>query len=199
MKNLVDQIHSKNLLIRKLKLSDATEMQQLLERNKTYMLPWIPWAKDEPESIETKKEKIRNWNGKFLLDQTYSYGLFDGQETMVGLVFLFTRQGDGILEIGYIIDHLQAGKGYATESSYVMTKLCFHHIKVDKVVIHCNSENVASGKIPEKLGYKLEASVKNPIDENGNRETMMIWAFFSDEFMVIDKYEPVEFQLEEGW
>ncbi len=101
--------------MRMLDTKDAEDLQQLLAENKEYMLLWIPWAADEPETVEVKKEKIRTWKGEFYLDQKYTYGIFEkGSDKLIGLIFLFTRQGKGILEIGYIIDHKKAGKGYAT-------------------------------------------------------------------------------------
>ncbi len=180
---------------------DAEDLQQMLAENKDYMLPWIPWAADEPETVEIKKEKIRTWKGDFYLDQKYTYGIFENvNDRLIGLIFLFTRQGNGILEIGYFIDRKEAGKGYATESSYALTKLGFKHIGIEKMVIHCSPDNKPSIKIPEKLGFHLEGSFRSPDEmENGKRKELMIWAMFIEEFEVNDNYEPVTFQLEEGW
>jgi len=199
MKNIISKLTTPNLILRKLEIEDATALRSLLARNKNYMLPWIPWAAGEPESIETKKEKIRNWNGEFNLDQKYTYGIIH-DDNVIGLSFLFTRQGPGILEIGYVIDFEHTGKGFATESTYALTKLSFAHIQIEKVVIHCNAKNISSAKIPEKLGFKLEGihrvpSAKEVFDRNEN----MIWGMFIDEFEVNEKYEPVEFIKESGW
>ncbi len=199
MKNLVSQISSSHLTMRMLDTHDANVLQKLLEENKQYMLPWIPWAADEPESVEIKKEKIRTWKGEFYLDQTYTYGIFkNGNDQLIGLIFLFTRQGKGTLEIGYIIDQKETGKGYATESSYAVTKLGFKHIGIEKMVIHCSPNNEPSVKIPMKLGFQLEGTYRSPDEmENGQRKEMMIWVMFIEEFETIDKYEPITFQVEE--
>jgi RimJ/RimL family protein N-acetyltransferase len=200
MKNFVEKINTPVMVLRKLYIRDAAELQSLLVSNKENMLPWIPWAKDEPESVEVKKEKIRRWNGEFLLDQKYVYGACNKENKLIGLFFLFSRQGDGILEIGYIIDKEQSGHGFATLGSYALTKLAFEHIQIEKVVIHVNPKNKGSARIPEKLGYNLEC-VKKLIhkEENGQREEQMIWAMFIEEFSVCVKYEPVNFELPEGW
>jgi len=201
MKNLVWQITTPQLVLRMLDIRDAVDLQELLEKNKEFMVPWVPWALDEPESVEMKKEKIRTWKGEFYTDQKYSYGIYEiGKEKLIGLNFLLTRQGKGILEIGYIIDHGHTGRGYATESSYALTKLGFQHIGIDQIQMHLNIENAASAKIPEKLTYKLKTTrkwVKKNMD--GKRNVDQIWAMYCEDFGSIKKYEPVVFQLEEGW
>ena len=200
MKNLVGQLFSPRLMMRVLDINDAKPLQRMLADNKQYMLPWIPWAVNEPMSVEVKKEQIRTWKGEFYLDKKYSYGIFDKTgHRLVGLIFLFTRQGDGILEIGYIIDQQEAGNGYATESCYALTKLGFEHLEIDKMVIHCDPANKASARIAEKLGYRLEGTYGLPRTEEGQRRKNMIWAMFMEEFVQLESYEPVNFETEEGW
>lgn len=188
------QIKTPRLLLRVLKIADAPVLQQMLAANKEYMLPYIPWAIDEPQTIKEKENKIREWQSEFKNNTKYSYGVFDSNDELVGLFFLFTRQGNNILEIGYIIDHKNAGKGYATECTYALTKLCFEEIKIEKVVIICSTKNKASAKIPEKLNYTLEYSLRNiKKDADGSRRKDMVWVLFIEEFKVIQKYEPITF------
>ena len=200
MKNYVSEITTANLRLRMLGLKDAVALQRLLASNKDYMIPWVPWAGQEPESVETKKERIRTWKGEFYLDQKYTYGIFDKENhQLIGLIFLLTRQGEGILEIGYIIDHEQTGKGYATEASYALTKLGFKHIGIDKMVIICSPLNKASARVPEKLGYHLESVQKSVVkNERGERNESMVWAMFIEVFEPTETYEPVDFLLEGG-
>lgn len=199
MRNLIKQISTPRLILRKFEIKDAEDFQSLLARNKEYMLPWIPWAKKEPQSIEEKKAKIREWNGQFLLDTTYSYGIYY-RTRLIGSCNLFTRQGKDILEIGYLIDHLESGKGYATECTYALTKLAFEHIHIDKLVLHMDPKNVASARIPKKLNYTLETT-KKVVEKNddGSRVDEMIWAMFIEDFIKFEKYEQVSFLKEDGW
>ncbi len=68
------------------------------------------------------------------------------------------------------------------------------------MVLHCSPNNLPSVIIAEKLGFQLEGTYQSPDEkDNGKRKEMMIWAMFIEEFEVDDKYEPVTFQLEEGW
>ena len=164
-------------------------------------LPWVPWAKDEPETVDVKKAKIRTWKGEFYLDQKYTYGVFDKDDDhLIGIQYLFTRQGPGILEIGYVIGQEDAGKGYATQSSYCLMKLGFEEMKPDKMVIIYSPLNIASMKIPEKLGFYKESEETIPERyENGDRIVLATHALFPEQYQRIEKYEPVTFVKFEGW
>jgi len=199
--NLIKSILTPRLTLRMLDVEDAADVQALLAKNRDYMLPWVPWAVDEPESVEYKKTKIRTWKGEFYLDQKYTYGVYEiKSQKLIGIVFLFTRQGKGILEIGYLIDLDEAGKGYATESSYAVTKLGFEHIGIEKMVIHCSPENIASQKVPEKLGFALEGSYKSAQKgPDGLRSETVIWAQFLEQFKPDLKFEPTNLNKETGW
>ena len=199
MKNLVKEIITSRMTLRKFKISDAADFQAMLSRNKEYMLPWIPWVVNEPETVYKKKEKLREWNGQFLLDQTYSYGIFI-KDKLIGFCNMFTRQGKDKLEIGYFIDQHESGQGYATECTYALTKLGFEHIGINKLVLHMSPKNEASVQIPKKLNYKIE-SIKNVFDKEnkGIKQEIMIWAMQIADFNVLEKYEPVSFVKEDGW
>lgn len=201
MINTVIQINSPQFYMRPFKISDAPEVQQFLAHNKSYMLGWIPWAKDEPESVQVKREKIRQWTAAFHLDEKYTYGIYDPtQHNLIGIQYLFTRQGPGILEIGYIIGQEYAGRGLGTLTSYALTKLAFELLKPEKMAIICDHLNIPSKKIPEKLGY-TEESVITSVNRNeqGNRIQLSTWVMFPEQFSPNEKYEPIEFVHEDGW
>lgn len=196
MINSIIEINTPRLQLRVLELTDASAMQNMLAANKEYMLPYIPWAKDEPQTVKEKEDKIEEWNRDFRSNTKYTYGVFDNSNNqLLGLFFVFTRQGENILEIGYIIDYSHTGKGYASECTYALTKLCFVEIKIEKVVIICSTRNEASAKIPKKLGYILEYTLRNiQRNENGTRHKDMVWVMFIEEFKHIEKYEPTTFK-----
>lgn len=193
--NMKQVVKTPRLHLKTFQKDNAKDLQQLLASNKEHILPYIPWARDEPQTVKEKERKIEEWNNEFKNNIKYSYGVFDNSTNqLLGVFFMFTRQGDNILEIGYIIDHQHAGKGYASECTYALTKLCFEEIKIEKTVIVCNQNNVASAKIPEKLGYTHESTMRK-VEKNadGSRKKDMIWVMFIEEFKRIEKYEPITF------
>jgi len=196
MTNAISKIITPQLILREYRVDDAEELIEILKPNIDHMLPWIPWAKHEPESLEEKRDRIRMWNKNHLQNSDYyTYGIFTKEEEkMIGTVYLFTRRGKGILEIGYWIDKDQTGRGYATECSYATTKLAFDQIRIEKMEIHCDIDNAASSRVPEKLNYSNEFDYRIlEKDSKGQRRIFKAWVLFQEEFRIISKYEPVSF------
>jgi len=156
------------------------------------MLPYIPWAVEEPETVEVKREKIKEWDKEFQDAEKFTYGVFDlTTGHLAGMIQLFTRQGPDILEIGYITGQDFAGRGLATAASYAMTKLGFEHIGIGKMVIHCDVKNIPSKRVPQKLNYELEEIRKE--DGTNGESQQMIWAMNKSEFKLMNQYEPIIF------
>jgi len=200
--NIFEQLETPKLLLRTLATTDAPALQVLLASNKEHMMPWVPFlAEKEPETVLQKKETIRLWKSEFYADKSYRYGIFSKEtKQLVGICFLFTRQGKGILEIGYIVSKEASGKGYATQLSYALAKLSFQELDAEKIVIVCSEGNIASAKVPKKLGFHLESTYKEVIKKaDGSREKTMRWAIYKEEFQELNRYEPVHFQKAVGW
>ncbi|MEO9803821.1 MAG: GNAT family N-acetyltransferase [Reichenbachiella sp.] len=196
MKNIITYIETPNLILRPFQTEDAEVLKERLDDNLEIMMPWIPWAKNEPEPLENKRDRIRSWIGDFYSNKEYSYGAFEKSSgEFVGSTNLFGRRGKGTTEIGYWIDHLQSGKGYATEVTYALTKLSFEHMRIEKVLLYIDTRNMVSQRIPAKLNFTHEYTyrelVKGP---SGERLKFQVWVMFVEEFEKVDKFEAVKFK-----
>lgn len=196
MKNTITQIETPNLVLRIFQPEDAEVLKSRLDANLDLMMPWIPWAKDEPEPLEAKRDRIRNWIGDFYSNREYSYGVFEKSTgDFVGSSNLFGRRGKGTTEVGYWIDRLKTGKGYATEVTYALTKLSFEHMGIEKVLLYIDDRNKASQRIPDKLEFTHEFTYRELAkDEKGERLKFQVWVMFAEEFKKVDKFEAVEFK-----
>ncbi|HIA65741.1 TPA: N-acetyltransferase [Candidatus Poribacteria bacterium] len=64
-----------------------------------------------------------------------------------------------------------------TESTVAITEFGFHQLNAKRIEICCDSKNVRSQKIPRKLGFCLEATLKNDIRSNsGELRDRLIFA-----------------------
>lgn len=195
MKNNIKHIETPHLVLRIFHSEDAEVLKTRLDANLDLMMPWIPWAKDEPESVEDKSERIARWREDFESNREYCYGVFEKTTgDFVGSSNLFGRRGKGTTEVGYWIDRLKTGKGYATEVTYALTKLSFEHMQIEKVLLYIDTRNHASQKIPAKLGFTHEYTYRElSKDAEGERLKFQVWAMFVEEFKKVDKFEAVEF------
>lgn len=170
------RIETERLVIRCYEPSDAPLLKKAIDESLEHLLPWLPWAVNEPETLEAKIGRVREFRGKFDLGQDYVFGIFDKTEKiLLGSTGLHTRVGEGAREIGYWIHVDHIGKGYATEASAALTKVAFEIENMDIVQIHTVPENVRSQRVPKKLGYKQEPGLHPITDSLGNKHEVVLW------------------------
>lgn len=181
--NPVYRIETKRLVIRCWEPKDAALLQKAAAESKEHLLPFMPWAADEPQTIEQKVDLMRRFRGKFDRNEDYVYGIFDQSESLaLGGTGLHTRLSGNALEIGYWLhkDHIK--KGLITESTAALTKVAFEVYHVERMEIHCSVENLASAAVPRRLGYVHEATRRRLGYANGTQTDSMIWTLFADEY-----------------
>jgi RimJ/RimL family protein N-acetyltransferase len=150
------RIVTPRLVVRCWEPRDAPLLKEAIDSSLDHLRPWMPWAQHEPQTLAEKVELLREFRGEFDLGANSVYAIFDaGDERVLGGSGLHPRIGPGALEIGYWIRADAVGQGYATESTAALTRVAFDVADVERVEIHCSTENHASAAIPRKLGYSL--------------------------------------------
>ena len=165
--------------------ADAPLLKECVDSSIDHLLPWMPWARFEPQTIEEKVELLRRFRANFDGDVDYAFGVFsrDGSRQLGG-AGLHTRGGDGALEIGYFIRADSVGQGLATELSAVLTRVGFERCRVERMDIKIDPENVRSIRVPEKLGYTLEATLRRrlpPKTDGGPQRDSLLYTMVREE------------------
>jgi len=177
------RIETKRLVLRCWDPKDAILIQEAAAGSKEHLLPFMPWATDEPQTVEQKVELMRKFRGLFDRGEDYIYGIFDQNELRaLGGTGLHTRLKDNALEIGYWLHKDFINQGLISESTAALTKVAFELYHVDRMEIHCSVENLASAAVPRKLGYVHEATRRRLGYANGKSSDSMIWTLFADEY-----------------
>jgi RimJ/RimL family protein N-acetyltransferase len=178
------RILTPRLVIRCWQPEDAVKLKEAIDSSVEHLRPWLPWAHNEPESLERKYTRIRRWRGEFDLGLEFVYGVFDRPETRVlGGTGLHNRVGPDAREIGYWVRADSIGQGFATEFSAALTRVAFEVDKVSRVEIHVVVGNQPSAAVPQKLGYIYEATVRRPHPGGGTPlYDTMIWTMFADKY-----------------
>ena len=177
------RIETKRLVLRCWKPEDAAMIQEAAAASKEHLLPFMPWAVDEPQPVEQKVELMRRFRGLFDRGEDYVYGIFNKDESRaLGGTGLHTRPKGNALEIGYWLHKDFINQGLITESTAALTKVAFDLYHVERMEIHCSIENLASAAVPRKLGYIHEATRRRLGFALGDKTDQMIWTLFADEY-----------------
>lgn len=182
------RIETDRLVIRCYQPTDGPLLKKSIDESIDHLLPWMPWAKNEPETIQDKVERMRKYRGQFDLGIDYTFGIFSKDEkVLIGSTGLHVRVGEQAREIGYWINANYLKKGYALEAVKALTKVGFEIEGLERIEIHCDSNNIRSRNIPEKLQYIHEATLKDrTTDTQGNKRDVMIWTMFKADYFKSD-------------
>ncbi len=175
------RIASERLILRCWQPADAPLLKAAVDESLDELLPWMPWAAEEPQPLSAKVGLLRGFRGRFDLGQEFVYGIFTPDESaVVGGTGLHTRRGEDAFEIGYWIRTSHAGRGFATESSAVLTRVAFELCGIDRVEIRVDPANTASARIPRKLGYREEATLRRRLNYPEPRD-VIVFSLFAHE------------------
>jgi len=147
-----------------------------------HLLPWMPWAANEPTDLDTKIGLLRRFRGQFDLGQDFVYGIFDRDETeALGGTGLHTRLGTDAREIGYWVRADRINQGIAAETAAALTRVVFEIDRLDRVEIHCDADNVRSAAVPRKLGFTHEATLHKRRVAGKVRDTL-VWTLLAEDY-----------------
>ena len=178
------RIVTDRLVIRCYNPADAPLLKDAVEASVEHLRPWMDWVESEPESLQTKIDRLRRFRGQFDLGQDFIYGIFDAADRkLLGGTGLHTRAGEHAREVGYWIHADFINQGLATESTAALTKVAFEIDGVDRLEIHCAPDNIRSAVIPQKLGFQHEATLRRRLHaDNAEPRDTMIWSLFAMDY-----------------
>ena len=179
------RIETDRLVIRCYHPRDAPLLKEAVDSSIDHLRPWMPWARNEPQSLEQKAELLRVFRGNFDLGNDFAYGVFERDESrQLGGAGLHPRGGEGSLEIGYFIRADSVGRGFATEVTAVLTRVGFEKCGLVRVDIQVDPANEVSLRIPRKLGFVEEGVLRRrlePFEPGGERRDSTLFTMLAAE------------------
>lgn len=177
------RIETERLTIRCYEPADAERLQAAVAKSRGHLLPWMPWAIDEPQDVSHKVQLIRGFRGRFDLGQEFVFGIFERVSgELVGGCGLHPRCGPGGIEMGYWVRVERIGEGIATEAVAAMTRVAFEIERVEFVEINCDPRNERSAAIPRKLGFTREGVLRARLPwPGGKRQDKETWSLLAEE------------------
>ena len=179
------RIETERLVIRCYEPHDASILKEAIDSSLEHLRPWMPWAHQEPQTLEEKTELLRRFRADFDSGENFTCGIFGADETdVLGGTGLHPRVGPGGLEIGYWIRASATRQGIASEASAALTRAGFEVCGADRIEIRIEPSNRASFGIPRKLGFAEEATLRRrlPGRQGGPLRDVTIFTLFREDF-----------------
>lgn len=137
----------------------AEELFACLDRNREYLRRWLPWLDQNtsPEHtrifIQTNLQQLAARNG-------FACALRH-RGAIVGVLGLHAIDWPNRkTSLGYWLDEAQQGKGLVTKACGALLDHVFGELGLNNVEIGCAVGNEKSCAIPERLGFKREAVLR---------------------------------------
>ena len=167
--------------LRRLEESDADELYRLIDANRAYLAPWLPWA--EAQTHEGTVEFIRMIRRQEASNDGFQAALtFDGR--IVGMIgFHGVNWPHGSTTIGYWLDERHQGRGLMTRAVRQLVDHAFRVWDLHRVEIQAALDNHRSRAIPKRLGFR-EEGVRREAERIGDGyKDLVVYAMLAPEWV----------------
>lgn len=182
--NIPPEFAGERVLVRPFRDTDTNAVFAAIEESVDTLAPWMPWA-HEHQSPDDTREFIRRSAGRFILREELTMGVFarEGGGFLGGTGIMVRGWNIPAFEIGYWLRDAAVGKGYMSEAVRLQVTYCFTGLGAQRVMIGCDARNARSRAIPERLGFTLEATLRNnQIATDGTIRSSEVWAMTPEDY-----------------
>ena len=160
--DIPERIEGHRIYLRTCKPGDGPMVHDAIIASKEELKAWMPWAHLD-QTVEDTEENLRRAQAEFILREDIRlYVMRKEDNVFLGSTGLHRMNWEaGRFEIGYWMDARYTKQGYMTEAVELLTYFAFNELKANRVEIRCDTRNLDSRRIPEKLGYILEGILRN--------------------------------------
>lgn len=137
--------------LRRWQAADAELCLRLVTESLDHLRPWMPWATPDYDAAAATGF-LQRCEDEWTAGNGFQYVILDEGEP-AGSAGLMARIDPGGLEIGYWVHTAHTGHGVATAAAAALTKAALALPGIDHVEIHHDRLNLASERVPAKLGY----------------------------------------------
>lgn len=179
-----DELRGPRILLRLLELEDAAAVWAAVEESRAHLEPWLPWVRTL-RSIEDERADIAKLRERAVLRTDWTVGIFDrfSGRYLGGSGLHRIRWESRTFEIGYFIRVSEEGKGYITETVRLLTRLAFDRLRANRVEIYIDPRNVRSIRVPERLGFVLDGTLRRlRAGVEGRLEDRHLFALIRDDY-----------------
>ncbi|MGH2686564.1 MAG: GNAT family N-acetyltransferase [Actinomycetota bacterium] len=157
----------------------AEQIWNAAEASLDELRPWLPWAR--AASPEASRDFAERSETAWVADTDYAFTVMEEGE-VVGGVGLHTPRLEGLGEIGYWSRTDRTRRGYTTEACNALLAFAFQTVGLYRVELRAGVENRASQRVAEKLGFRLEGTLRQgcPSGEGGGYDCLLYGLLASD-------------------
>lgn len=155
------QIITQRLQLRLLQTEEAPLFSQCVQQSPS-LHQWIDWCHGD-FSINDAEQFILANRLNWVKADSYGFGVFEkNSQQLIGMVAINEfYHVFNMASLGYWIADSFQGKGYGKEALEALIEFCFSQLKLTRLEIVCDIENLASQKLALTCGALQETIARN--------------------------------------
>lgn len=149
----LEEVAAGSVRLHRWRADDAHDLHELVLANLEHLRPWMGWVAAEPLPIEERLSKVATWGARWTEGKDFAYAVVHDDGELVGGCGLKRCASTEALAIGYWVRGDRTGQGIATDAVRALLKSAFSMEGINHAEIHHDVANLASRRVPEKLGF----------------------------------------------
>ncbi len=175
------ELNTQRLLLKIVELKDLDDIHRLNSIPETDQYNTLGL----PDSIDTTRLYLMDWIN--CCEETppskYIFSVFLHDLTFIGMLGInIGKQKYKSAELWYKLNLNFWNQGYATELVFASLDFCFYTLCMHRVEAGCATENVASRRVLEKVGMKLEGTMRAKLPIRGEWKDGYFFAILENEY-----------------
>jgi ribosomal-protein-serine acetyltransferase len=159
---------------------DAAELTEAIAANREHLATWLPWAEtqgfqDSVEFLELKRLQVEANDG-------FEVALLVDGRIAGGVGFHHVDWVNRSTSIGYWLAADAQGRGLMTAAVAALLDYAFFEWDLHRVIIEVVVGNERSRAIPERLGFRQEAILREAKLVRGSHEDTRLYAILAPEW-----------------
>jgi ribosomal-protein-serine acetyltransferase len=135
------------------------DLYLVLEANRNHLRPWHPWI-DHIRSQSDVDRFITNWLQQLARNRGFHAGIWNEGKLCGAINHLNIDWANRSTVLSYWLAEPQQGRGIMTAACRTFVSHAFNVLSLNRVTIECASKNLRSRRIPERLGFQFEGTVR---------------------------------------
>ena len=158
----------------------AEEFLEFLLTNREHLLQWLNW--EHLNTLEEAQKFIGRGMSRYTEDSLPWVGIWQDKQLVGGVLFFPIDKRTRSSEIGYWLGQGATRRGLVTRAARAMLEYAFGELKLNRVALLAASENTASRRVAERLGFRLEGVLRQAGLRRGELVDLTAYAMLAQEW-----------------
>jgi RimJ/RimL family protein N-acetyltransferase len=170
-------LRDQEIILRPFEPTDAETLYEATLESLADLCAWMNWCRHD-YSLAHCRQFLAEATAQWERGDTYNFAVLDSsKKTLCGSIGLNRIDyAAGSANVGYWVRRSQSGRGIASKALHLAGRFAFDELRLERVEIVVPQGNLASRRVAEKAGARLEMGLpKNVLLNDQSREARVYW------------------------